>query len=188
VAAGTRAGPVALAVGRSVLGLASIAALAILASDSVSGRFTARPGVAVDASGQIAIAVPDGWSADTNASEPGGPALVVSPDPQRWNRDPAVPGAFVKLSRTGATTPAQFIAERAHTACVAAPVRTGRRAGVQWLIAGYSGCPGGRTEIVEAVGSRPGADGLVFVQVIPPTGSTPAFVDTLLAGLRVRWT
>jgi tRNA A-37 threonylcarbamoyl transferase component Bud32 len=190
VAAGTRAGPVALAVGRSVLGLASIAALAILASDSVSGRFTARPGVAVDASGQIAIEVPLGWRVDSGGWELRGPALVVSPDPQRWDDDPTVPGVFVGLSRDSAVEPADFVAQpqRTHTACVAAPLRTSRRDGVEWLIAVYRECPNGRAEIAEVVGRRPDADGLVYVQVIPPAGSAPEFVDTLLAGLRVRWT
>jgi eukaryotic-like serine/threonine-protein kinase len=36
------------------------------------------------------------------------------------------------------------------------------------------------------VAARPGGDGLVYVQIAPPANSTPAFVDTLLAGLRVR--
>ena len=112
---------------------------------------------------------------------------MVSPDPQRWTRDPAVPGAFIWLSRDGGSTPAALAAERSHPACVAVPVRTSRQAGVEWQIASFRECPDGRREIVEAVGTRPGTDGLVYVQIAPPASSAPAFVDTLLAGLKVRW-
>ena len=39
--------------------------------------------------------------------------------------------------------------------------------------------------IVEAAGPAPGDAGLVYVQIAPPAGSGPAFVDALLAGVRV---
>ncbi|GAA4469070.1 hypothetical protein GCM10023170_083910 [Phytohabitans houttuyneae] len=50
----------------------------------------------------------------------------------------------------------------------------------------YSSCPGAKTVIVETAGVGPGDAGLVYVQIAPPAGSGPAFVDTLLAGVRVR--
>jgi hypothetical protein len=39
---------------------------------------------------------------------------------------------------------------------------------------------------VEAAGLGPDGAGLVYVQLTPPAGSGPAFVDSLLAGVRVR--
>jgi hypothetical protein len=42
--------------------------------------------------------------------------------------------------------------------------------------------------VVEAAGRAPGDAGLVYVQIMPPVGSGPAFVDALLAGIRVRAT
>jgi hypothetical protein len=186
---------VELAVWRTVLSLALLGLVAVLASDTVSGRFTARPGVAVDPAGRISAEVPDGWRAAAGkwglppVGRGGrGPALVLSPDPARWAGDPAMPGAFIGLSAQSqtATTPAELIAERRQVACTAAPVRTIRPGGVQWLIAGYRSCPDGRAQIVDAVRSRPGGAGLVYVQIAPPPDSAPGFVDTLLAGVRVR--
>jgi hypothetical protein len=69
---------------------------------------------------------------------------------------------------------------------VAAPIRTTRRAGVDWLIAEFRDCPDGRAHIVEAVGVRPGVPGIVYVEVAPPARSSPAFADTFLTGLRLR--
>jgi hypothetical protein len=40
--------------------------------------------------------------------------------------------------------------------------------------------------VVEAAGAAGGAAGLVYVQIAPPAGSGPEFVDRLLAGVRVR--
>ena len=190
-----RARPAALAAARTVMGVASVAVAAVLVSDSVSGRFVDRPGTAADRTGQMSIALPDGWRAETGpwteAPEAGGArgsAVVVSPDPARWELDPAVPGAFIGLSRgdDGAVTPAGFLSGRRQSGCVAAPARTIRRAGVEWLIAGYHDCPGGRARIIDAVGTRPGVPGMVYVQITPPAGNAPAFADMLLAGVRLR--
>jgi hypothetical protein len=180
-----------------VLGLASLAVAGLLASDAVSGRFVDRPGTAVDVTGQMSIALPDGWRAssgpwperpDTGGHR--GSALLLSPDPARWSADPTVPGAFIGLSRVGdsALTPAEFLALRRQqqAGCTAAPARTSRQAGVDWRIADFRDCPDGRARIIEAVGTRPGATGLVYVEVTPPAGSPPAFTDALLAGLRLR--
>ncbi len=172
----------ALAAGRTVMALASVALVGLLVSDSVSGRFTARPGVAVDPTGHISVEVPAGWRAEARWGQ--GQTLVLSPDPARWKADPAVPGAFVGFS--GESTPAGLLAERRQVACVPVPVRTSRPAGVQWTVAGYSACPDGRAQIVDAVAARPGGEGLVYVQIAPPAAGGPAFVDALLAGIRVR--
>ena len=173
----------AMAAGHTVMALASVLAAGVLVSDSVTGRFTAQPGVAVAPGGQISIELPDGWRAETRRWQAS--RLVLSPDPARWLTDPAVPGAFVELSRDD-TTPVELLAAQRQVACVAMPARTSRQGGLRWTIAGYRRCPNGRAQIVNAVAGRPGGDGLVYVQVAPPAGSTPAFVDTLLAGLRVR--
>ena len=192
--AGPRAKPVATAAARAAMVLASAATVSVLAFDSEGGRFSGRPGVAVDSTGRISIDVPDEWRAATGRwvgpADAGGrrdPALVVSPDPARWGTDAAVPGAFVWLSRTGATltTPAGFVAGRPHAGCTAAPVRTSRQAGIDWVIAQYR-CSDGRGWLVEAAGTGPGDAGLVYVQIAPPADSESTFVDTLLAGVRVR--
>jgi tRNA A-37 threonylcarbamoyl transferase component Bud32 len=171
------------------------ASVGLLAGDSVEDRLPTRPGVAVDATGRISIRVPDGWHGDagTWAGPPGtgygrAPALLISPDPERWGVDKTVPGAFIWLSRgAGASvTPAEFVGGRRHPECEAAPVRDSRRAGVDWAVAAYSKCSDGRALVVEAAGLAPNDAGLVYVQVAPPASSTPTFVDTLLAGLQVR--
>jgi hypothetical protein len=182
-----RSRPAARAAARAVLALASVALIGGLVSDSVSGRFTARPGVAVDPTGHISVEVPPGWRAEARQwPRPGAaPTLVLSPDPERWGTDPAVPGAFVGLPG-GDGTPADLLDEHRQTPCEAAPVRASDQGGTRWTIAGYSACPNGRARIVDAVATRPGGDGLVYVQIAPPAGSGPAFVDTFLAGLRVR--
>ncbi|WP_246274896.1 hypothetical protein [Phytohabitans houttuyneae] len=149
----------------------------------------------MDATGRITITLPAGWRAtgagwdgrrDTSGARE--PALAVSPAPDRWKTDPVVPGAFIGLSREMArrTTPAAFVAGQPHAGCTAAPVRTSRQAGIEWVVALYSSCPGAKTVIVETAGVGPGDAGLVYVQIAPPAGSGPAFVDTLLAGVRVR--
>jgi hypothetical protein len=179
---------------RTAAGVAATATaiVGLLAADSVNGRFTSEPGMAVDPAGRIAVAVPAGWRVQSGSwagpAEDGrqrGPVLVISPDPGRWIADAAVPGAFIWLFRDGAT-PAEFVAGRPHAGCTAAPVRSSRQAGIDWLIAGYTGCPGGRSTVVEAAATGPGGAGLVYVQVAPPAGSGPTFVDSLLAGVRVR--
>ncbi|MEU4222500.1 serine/threonine-protein kinase [Actinoplanes sp. NPDC026623] len=183
-----RAGPLAMAVGRTVMGLATVGVVATAAADSIGGRLPPRPGAVVDAAGRLSLPVPAGWAARSGHWTRPGPALVVSPDPARWTVDTAVPGAFAWLSRDGAasTTPERFVAGRPNAGCVAQPVRTSRQAGLDWFIAGYRACPHGHPEVVEAVGTRPGDAMLVYVQVAPPANSTPAFVDSLLAGVRVR--
>ena len=171
------------------------ASIGLLAGDSVSERYFERPGVAADATGRIAIRVPDGWRGDSGtwAGPPGtgyspAPALVISPEPERWGVDKAVPGAFVWLSRTAnaATTPAEFVAGRRHAGCVAAPVQKSRRAVVDWVVVRYTACADGRPLVVEAAGMGPGDAGLVYVQIAPPANTPSTFVDTLLAGLQVR--
>jgi hypothetical protein len=151
------------------------------------------PAGAAGRSGPLTVALPAGWRADGTgwAGQYGDdgelePALVVSPDPGRWAADPGVPGAFVGLSAGTArrTTPEGFLAERPHADCAAAPVRRTRQGGVDWVVAAFA-CPGARPVIVEAAGRAPGAGGLLYVQLTPPTGSGPGFVDALLAGVRV---
>jgi tRNA A-37 threonylcarbamoyl transferase component Bud32 len=191
----TRAGPAVLAVGRTAMGLASVGIVGVLASDSIGGHLKWQAGAAVDARGQISVQVPDGWAGATgywtrpqDAGGQRGPVVVTSPDPARWAVGTTVPGAFLWLSEDGATTtsPSAFIAGRPHAVCVAVPMRTTRQAGLNWLIAGYRDCANGRAQLVEAVGTRPGDTELVYAQIAPPPGSPPAFVDTMLAGVRVR--
>ena len=183
------------AAGRAALGLVSLAIAGTLAFDAVGGRFTGEPGVVVDPSGRISVAAPAGWTVHggkwTGPVEAGGdrePALVVAPEPDRWHVDGAAPGMFVWLSRSAATrlTPNEFLAGRPHARCTAAPMVTSRQAGIDWVVARFSGCPDGRDSIVEAAGLGPGDAGLVYAQIAPPAGSAPTFVDTLLAGVQVR--
>lgn len=143
--------------------------------------------------GAITVALPTGWRAVGTgwAGQYGAdgtlePALVMSPEPHRWAADPTVPGAFVGLSTSIAarTTPAGFVAERPHAACVPAPLRRVRRADVDWVVAGFT-CARGRPVVVEAAGFGPDRTGLLYVQVVPPSGSDTGFVDRLLAGVRV---
>ncbi|SCG75883.1 serine/threonine-protein kinase [Micromonospora inositola] len=145
-------------------------------------------------SGPLTVALPAGWRAagtgwagqygDDGRLEP---ALVMSPDPQRWAADTTLPGAFVGLSASIAarTSPEGFLTERPHGNCAAAPVRTTSQAGVDWVVAQFS-CGRGRPVVVEAAGLGPGRSGLIYVQIAPPAGSGADFVDTLLAGVRVR--
>lgn len=175
-------------------GVLAATVIAVTASDSVGGS-PRREGVAVDSTGRITIELPRGWHAKGDGwkdrRETSGalePALWLSPAPDRWKTDPAVPGAFIGLSRELAkrTTPAAFVAGHRHTGCVAAPVRTSRQAGIDWVVALHSSCGAGKTMIVEAAGVGPGDAGLVYAEIDPPAGSGPAFVDTLLAGVTVR--
>ncbi|MFI7491193.1 protein kinase [Micromonospora echinaurantiaca] len=180
--------------GRRRAGLLGAGVLALVALGGAAGDATSppRPGAAMAGSGPVTVSLPTGWRAagtgwagqyaDDGDLEP---ALVVSPDPARWAVDPSVPGAFVGLSASIArrTDAEAFLAERPHADCAAAPVRRTRQGGVDWVVAGYA-CPRGRPVIVEAAGTTPA--GLLYVQVVPPPGGGSAFVDALLAGVRVR--
>ncbi|WBB81422.1 serine/threonine-protein kinase [Micromonospora sp. WMMD882] len=171
-------------------GVAVLAVAGVLTGDASA----LRPDVPVGSSGPLTVALPPGWRAAGSGwagqyGPDGGlePALVVSPDPDRWPVDPTVPGAFVGVSAAIAarTTPDGFVAERPHADCAAEPVRRTRQAGVDWVVARYA-CARGRPVIVEAAGLGPDRSGLLYVQVTPPSGSDPGFVDRLLAGVRAR--
>ncbi len=112
----------------------------------------------------------------------------MSPDPARWNSRASVPGAFVGLSQdlSARSTPTRYVADRQHARCTAAPVHTRRRGGVDWVVAEFTSCDTGKPAIVEAAALGPANAGLVYVQIAPPPGSGPDFVDSLLAGVRVR--
>ncbi|MCX4385446.1 protein kinase [Micromonospora peucetia] len=172
------------------LGVAALVAVGATAGDAAPAGRAAGTWT----SGPVTVALPPGWRATGTgwAGQYGDdgrlePALVMSPDPRRWAADPTVPGAFVGLSASIAarTTPAGFVAERPHSACAAAPVRRTRQGGVDWVVARFT-CDQGRPEVVEVAGLAPGRVGLIYVQVVPPAGEGPGFVDTLLAGVRVR--
>ncbi|MFB9546691.1 serine/threonine-protein kinase [Micromonospora sagamiensis] len=176
--------------GATAVGVAVLVAVGTLAGDTATAGRDAGTGT----NGPITVALPPGWRAVGTgwAGQYGAdgtlePALVMSPDPHRWAADPTVPGAFVGLSASTAarTTPAGFVAERPHAACVAAPLRRTRQAGVDWVVARFT-CDRGRPVVVEAAGLGPGRTGLVYVQVVPPDGGAADFVDRLLAGVRVR--
>ncbi|WP_422752347.1 protein kinase domain-containing protein [Micromonospora sp. WMMD708] len=188
--AGSAAGP---RVARR-LGLAGAGAL-IMVAVGVTGGDAARP--TADGrwgrSGPVSVLLPAGWRAAGtgwagryDARGRLEPALVVSPDPGRWATDPTVPGAFVGLSATlgRRSTPADFVAQRPHADCVAAPVRRVRRGATVWVVARFA-CPQGRPVLVEAA-ARAGRAGLLYAQVVPPPGSGPDVVDALLAGVVVR--
>ncbi|GAB3974722.1 serine/threonine-protein kinase [Plantactinospora veratri] len=151
--------------------------------------------IGADSTGRITVALPEGWQATGSGwigqRGPDGelePALVMSPDPERWPTDPAVPGAFVGLSRSLAERhdPAGYVAEHPHAECAAAPARTVRRGDVDWYVAAFTACRRGKPAIVEAAGLAPHAAGLVYAQIAPPADASADFVDTLLAGIRVR--
>ncbi|MEU4419911.1 serine/threonine-protein kinase [Actinoplanes sp. NPDC024001] len=189
-----RVRPVLRAATRVTLVLASAAMVSVLASDAVGGRFTRQPGVAVDATGRISVVLPEGWRAVPGRwawpGSPGGPrypALLVSPDPVRWRTDGAVRGAFLSLASDGQAerAPAGVVAQIPHADCSQAAVRRSRQAGIDWVIAAFD-CPDRRGRLVEAAGTGPAGAGLVYVQIAPPPGNSRAFVDTLLAGVRVR--
>jgi tRNA A-37 threonylcarbamoyl transferase component Bud32 len=189
-----RTRPLVRATARVTTVFASAAMVAVLASDAVGGRFLRQPGVAVDATGRISVRLPDGWRSATGRSawpgQPGGsryPALLVSPDPARWRTDHAVRGAFVLLAgeRTADRSPAALVAEIQHAGCTPVPVRHSRQAGIDWVIGAFQ-CPDPRGGLVEAAGTGPDGAGLVYVQIAPPASNAATFVDTLLAGVRVR--
>jgi serine/threonine protein kinase len=195
------AGSVAAAAGRrrvaaaAGLALALAASGAALAGDAADLDRTPRPpATASDPTGRLTVTLPAGWRATGSGWEgrrgPDGrrePALVISPDPARWPTDPTVPGAFVGLSATIDASPADFLAGRTHAGCHAEAVRASRQAGIDWVVAAYTGCAAGKPVLVESAGVATGAaaGGLVYVQVAPPAGKGAAFVDALLAGVRV---
>ncbi|MBQ1012351.1 serine/threonine protein kinase, partial [Micromonospora sp. M51] len=82
-------------------------------------------------------------------------------------------------------TPAGFLAERTHGDCTPAPARTTRQAGIEWIVVAYR-CDRDRPQIIESAALHPGRAALVYVQLTPPAQSGPTFVDTLLAGVRLR--
>ncbi|MER7587490.1 serine/threonine-protein kinase [Micromonospora sp. NPDC127501] len=178
--------------------LAGAAVVAVAAVGAVGaepgGAGPARPVGGTYTAGPLTVALPPGWSATgaTWAGQYGAdgepePALVMSPQPRRWATDPRLPGAFVGLSASAAAraTPAGFLAERTHGDCTPAPTRTTRQAGVEWTVVAYH-CDRGRPQIIESAAPHPGRPALVYVQIAPPPDSGPAFVDTLLAGVRLR--
>ncbi|WP_262283794.1 serine/threonine-protein kinase [Micromonospora sp. MA102] len=180
---------------RRWLAVSGAVAVVLVATGATAGDAAGRTGTgAMGRSGPLTVTLPAGWRADgTGWSGQYGddgelePALVMSPDPGRWAADPSVPGAFVGLSAGTArrTTPEGFLAERPHADCAAAPLRHTRQGGVDWVVAAFA-CPAGRPVIVEAAGRAAGPAGLLYVQLTPPPGGGPEFVDALLAGVRVR--
>ncbi|MFE9917420.1 serine/threonine-protein kinase [Micromonospora sp. NPDC005553] len=175
---------------------AAVVALAVVGAVGVEpgGTGSARSVGGTYTTGPLTVALPPGWSAAgaTWAGQYGTdgepePALVLSPQPRRWAADPRLPGAFVGLSTATAarTTPAGFLAERTHGDCTPAPPRATRQAGVEWIVVAYR-CDQGRPRIVESAALHPGGAALVYVQITPPLDTDTAFVDTLLAGVRVR--
>ncbi|MEU8330758.1 serine/threonine-protein kinase [Micromonospora sp. NPDC048839] len=178
-----------------VVGAAVVAAVLVGAVGAESGGVgSARLVGGAYTTGPLTVVLPPGWSATgtTWAGQYGAdgepePALVMSPQPRRWAADPRLPGAFVGLSATTAAraTPAGFLAERTHGDCAPAPSRLIRQAGVEWTVVAYR-CDRGRPQIIEAAATHPGRPALVYVQISPPADSGPDFVDTLLAGVRLR--
>ncbi|MFI5927991.1 serine/threonine-protein kinase [Micromonospora sp. NPDC051543] len=174
--------------GAAVVAVAAMGALGAEPGGTVSTRAAAGTYTA----GPLTVALPPGWSAAgaTWAGQYGTdgepePALVMSPQPRRWAADPRLPGAFVGLSASTAAraTPAGFLAERTHGDCTPAPARTTRQAGVEWTVVAYR-CDRGRALIVESAALHRAA--LVYAQITPPPNTATEFVDTLLAGVRVR--
>jgi eukaryotic-like serine/threonine-protein kinase len=176
--------------GRRVLGGAlAVALTAVLAADVAGTSPLADP------TGHLRVRAPAGWRSGgagwEGQRDAGGdrdPAYVVSPDPGRWLSDPGVPGAFLGLSRgiAAQTTPAEFVAGRHHTGCTAVAVRVVHTSTMDFTVAGYRACRGGKPVVAEAAAFAPGAGGLVYVQVAPPANDGLRFVDTLLAGVDVR--
>lgn len=180
----------------TALVLVIVAGLAAAAVDSQAWlRDLPAPTTGMDSSGRLHVALPSGWRATGSGwsgqpSADGGlePAILISPDPDAWRTDPAVPGAFIGLSQTLAAeyTPAQFIAAQQHAQCAAPTLRTSSAGDIEWQVATFATCHPGKPELVEAAGLAPGRTELVYVQVAPPVGSGPEFVDSLLAGVQVN--
>ena len=175
--------------GRVLCGALAVALIAVLGADAtVVGPLT-------DPTGHLRVLAPAGWRADgagwEGQREAGGdrdPAYVVAPDPGRWLSDPAMPGAFLGLSRgiAAQSTAAEFVAGRHHAGCTAVPVRVVHTSTMDFTVAGYRACRDGKPVVAEAAALAPGAAGLVYVQVAPPANDGLRFVDTLLAGVAIR--
>jgi eukaryotic-like serine/threonine-protein kinase len=191
-----RKGPAFSPLRRAAVAVAAGAVLAAVPSE------VARPeGVrtASDGTGRLTVVLPDGWAAAGSGwagSYDGDgrlePALVISPDPARWRTDPAMPGAFIGLSKSAMSrsTAAGFVAEHPHASCAAAPVRHTRQAGIDWVVARFA-CPvrpatADKPMIIEAAGPDAGSAALVYVQVAPGPGTGDREVDALLAGVVVE--
>jgi eukaryotic-like serine/threonine-protein kinase len=173
--------------------LAVAIGLTMTASASVPPRSPGEWATGFDATGRIMVALPDGWRVKgSNWRGPDGrlePALVMAPDPDRWGTDPVMPGAFVGLVTRTSTpdTAATFIAgRREQRNCIASPVRITRPSGADWIVAESTSCRSGRPVVIDAAMVGPGGTSLVYVQVTPPAGRGPDFVDTLLGGVGVR--
>ncbi|MCG5455293.1 protein kinase [Micromonospora sp. PSH03] len=178
---------------RVAAAVVAVAAVGVAGAEP-DGAGSARPVGGTYTTGPLTVTLPPGWSATgaTWAGQYGAdgepePALVMSPQPRRWAADPRLPGAFVGLSASTAAraTPAGFLAERTHGDCTPAPARVTRQAGVEWTVVAYR-CERGRPQITESAALHPGRPALVYAQIVPPADSGPAFVDTLLAGVRLR--
>jgi len=170
--------------------LVTVALLTAVTSDVAVRKSGVR--TASDGTGRITVTLPDGWYARGSgwAGRPGidgrlEPALVMSPDPQRWLTDPAVPGAFVGVSDRAAqsVTPAGFVAQRPHASCVAAPVQQSPAAGIDWVVARFT-CATGKPMIIEAAGLAGGSGALVYLQIAALPDD--ALVSTLLTGITIR--
>jgi hypothetical protein len=164
--------------------LVLVATAGVVAADATAVTRTAT-------SGALRVDLPDGWRAAGTgwAGRYGGdgrlePALVISPEPDRWAVDPRVPGAFMGLSASAGrrTDPAGFVAEQPHADCTPAPVRWVRRGGLDWVVARFD-CARDRPVLVEAAARAP--VGLLYAQVVPPPDTAEVFVDSLLDGVRV---
>ncbi|WP_328655130.1 protein kinase [Micromonospora sp. NBC_00330] len=178
---------------RAGAAVVAVAAVGVAGAES-GGAGSALPVGGTYTTGPLTVTLPPGWSATgaTWAGQYGAdgepePALVMSPQPRRWAADPRLPGAFVGLSASTAAraTPAGFLAERTHGDCTPAPARTTRQAGVEWTVVAYR-CERDRPQIVESAALHPGRPALAYVQIAPPADGGPDFVDTLLAGIRMR--
>nr|BFE72253.1 serine/threonine-protein kinase [Actinoplanes digitatis] len=118
------------------------AAAVVLALVPSEAALPEGPRTASDGTGRLTVVLPAGWRAAGSgwAGRPGGdgrlaPALVISPDPSRWQTDPGVPGAFIGLPHSAGPRPtaAGFVAEHPHASCTAAPVRHG-----EWVVARFT--------------------------------------------------
>ncbi|WP_430501134.1 serine/threonine-protein kinase [Micromonospora trifolii] len=188
--AGVRRGYRLRRAGAAVVAFAAVGAVGA----EPCGAGSARPVGGTYTTGPLTVTLPPGWSATgaTWAGQYGAdgepePALVMSPQPRRWAADPRLPGAFVGLSASTAAraTPAGFLAERTHGDCTPGPARVTRQEGLEWTVVAYR-CDQGRPQIIESAALHPGRPALVYVQIAPPAASGPDFVDTLLAGVRLR--
>ncbi|MFG2064339.1 protein kinase [Micromonospora sp. NPDC048871] len=182
---------------RAIVG-ATVAVAGLTLAGAIGGAAWAwsqrGPQTGTDTSGRVSVTLPEGWrvagsgwSGQRTAEGELEPAMLISPDPGRWTADPGVPGAFVGASAQLAaqTTPRRLVTDREHAQCVASGVRTTRQAGIDWVVASFTGCSPGKPEVIEAAGLTPDGGQLVYVQVAPPAGGGTSFVDSLLAGVRV---